>query len=99
MEPSNKDLELAHLHYQERLDVLKKLLSMYTQNKHRSRPNRGPYEYGLKVARKEFEMAKNALQVLISESQSQVERVPGETLPYKSASVDTSIFDLTGRLD
>ncbi len=52
------ELESARKHYEERLAILKRSLSLYRKNKHRSIPNRGPYEYALKVAKAEFESAR-----------------------------------------
>jgi len=58
-------LKRLRQNYSDRLDILRQSRILYNKNKHRSVPHRGPYEYGLKVAQREFDHAREALQALL----------------------------------
>ena len=60
-----KKLSDAHARYQSQLARFKKLKDLFEENKHRSKPNRGPYEYGLRVAYEELQEARTALDYTI----------------------------------
>ena len=68
MSPQPSELERIRQNYNERLDILRQSQVLFNKNKHRSIPNRGPYEYGLKVAREEFEPAGRNVGVFVGGS-------------------------------
>ncbi len=70
MSAQPSELERIRQNYNERLDILRQSQVLFNKNKHRSIPNRGPYEYGLKVAREEFEAAKIALRSMLQSTRT-----------------------------
>ena len=57
----SRALNEARDRFIETLEVLRKSRGLYQKNKHRSVPNRGPYQYALKVAQQEFDAANTRL--------------------------------------
>ncbi|MEM7209030.1 MAG: hypothetical protein AAF434_14500 [Pseudomonadota bacterium] len=87
--------EEVRQNYNDRLDILRQSRILYNKNKHRSIPNRGPYEYGLKVAQREFDAAKEALQALLETAKDAKPANDALTIAAQQASLD-QVADVSG---